>query len=99
MGKKTIPAVPAKRRKSSSTPVVESLSDPLQTTPLTTEERLVHIRGLGERIEGYIKFMSNVGNVVGTSSEAKERAVAAFYEQLAHLEKRLRRIHDDFQLE
>ena len=97
MGKKT--AAAAKRRKPASTPIVESLSDPLQMPPMSTEERLTHIRGLAERIEGYIKYMLKVGSVAGTSSESKERAVAAFYEQLAILEKRLRRIHDDFQLE
>jgi hypothetical protein len=66
--------------------------------PLTREERLKCIEALGERIAGYVRSMSAVGTVNGSSEELKERAVAAFYEQMALAEGRLRRIQDDFQL-
>jgi len=66
--------------------------------PLTTEERLKCIEALGERIAGYVRFMSAVGTLDGSSQELKERAVAAFYEQLARTEVQLRRIQDDLRL-
>jgi hypothetical protein len=66
--------------------------------PLTTEERLKCIEALGERIGGYLRFMSAVGTLNGTSQEQKDRAVAAFYEQLARAEGELRRIQDDLRL-
>ena len=66
--------------------------------PLTTEARLKCIEALGERIAGYVRFMSAVGTLDGSSQELKERAVAAFYEQLARTEGQLRRIQDDLRL-
>jgi 3-deoxy-D-arabino-heptulosonate 7-phosphate (DAHP) synthase class II len=66
--------------------------------PLTTEERLKCIEALGERIAGYVRFMAAVGTLNGSSQELKERAVAAFYEQLALTEGQLRRIQDDLRL-
>jgi len=69
-----------------------------QTLPLTREERLQRIEAMGQRIHGYIQFMGQIGSLNGTSAEAKERAVAAFYECLAVLEGRLSRIHEDLQL-
>ena len=66
--------------------------------PLTTAERLKCIEALGERIAGYVRFMSAVGTLDGSSQELKERAVAAFYEQLARTEGQLRRIQDDLRL-
>ena len=66
--------------------------------PLTTEGRLKCIEALGERIAAYVRFMSTVGTLGGSSQEQKERAVAAFYEQLARTEGQLRRIQDDLRL-
>jgi hypothetical protein len=66
--------------------------------PLTTEERLKCIEALGERIAGYVRFISAVGTLDGSSKELKERAVAAFYEQMALVEGQLRRIQDDLRL-
>src|SRR5262249_59407787 len=43
--------------------------------PLTTEDRLKCIEALGERIAGYVRFMSAVGTLDGSSQELKERAV------------------------
>ena len=47
----------------------------------------------------YIQFMCQVGSLNGTSAEAKERAVAAFYEQMLVVERQLGRIHEDLRLE
>ena len=66
--------------------------------PLTTEGRLKCIEALAERIAGYVRFITAVGTLDGSSQEQKDRAVAAFYEQLARAEGQLRRIQDDLRL-
>ncbi len=72
----------------------------LWSTPgATMLERIERIDALGQRIGGYIKFMSQVGEMTGSSTEAKERAVSAFYENLLMVEQQLRRIQENFQLE
>jgi hypothetical protein len=65
----------------------------------TRETRLVQIKALGERIDGYIKFMCKVAELSGISGEAKDRAVTMFHERLAAMEKELGRIHENVQLE
>jgi len=69
------------------------------TPPWTTEERLHRIEVLGQRINDYVQFMCQVGNLNATSAETKERAIVAFYEQLVVMERQLAHIHDGFQLE
>jgi hypothetical protein len=69
------------------------------TPPWTTEERQQRIEAMGQRIEGYVQFMCQAGNLNTASDEAREKAVTAFYEQMVVVERQLRRIHDDFQLE
>ena len=69
-----------------------------QEPPPTAEERLKRIAALGQRIAGYVQFMGQVASLNGTSAEAKEKAVAEFYEQLVLLERRLGRIHDELHL-
>ena len=69
-----------------------------EAPPLTTEERLQRIAALGERVAAYVRFMGEVGGLVGTSGEMKERALTAFYERLAAAESELRRIQDDLRL-
>jgi len=69
------------------------------TPPWTTEERQQRIAAMGLRITEYIQFMCTVGNPKAASSEAREKAVTAFYEHMIVVERQLRRIHDDFQLE
>jgi hypothetical protein len=56
------------------------------------------IEALGQRINGYVAFMAQVGSLGGTSGEAKEKAVAAFHERLAVLERQLGRICEDLRL-
>jgi hypothetical protein len=62
------------------------------------EERLERIEVLGERISSYVNFMCQVAKLNGTSAEAKERAVSAFYERLVAAESQLSRIHEDLRL-
>ncbi len=69
------------------------------TPPLTTEERLLHLRTLGQRITDYVQFMCALDKLPGTSEEAKQKALAAFYERFVTLEQQLGRIHDNLRLE
>lgn len=69
------------------------------TPPWTMEEHLERIETMGQRINGYIQFMRQVGSMNGTSGEAKERAVKAFYERMLALESQLSRIQDNLRLE
>jgi len=76
----------------------ELLAENRQTAPLTTESRLECIEALAEKIEGYIRFMCTAGSLSGTSNEAKEKAVIAFYERMVVLERQLGRIQEDLRL-
>jgi len=73
-------------------PELEPLVDLLRTPPSTTQDRILHIRALGQRLEGYIQFMCSVRSLSNSSTEAKEIAVAAFHERLVLLERELGRI-------
>jgi hypothetical protein len=79
-------------------PDLEPLADLLRTPPVSTEERLTHIRALGRRIQDYIRFMCAVNKLVGSSAEEKDKAVAAFYEALRDSDDRLGRIHEGLRL-
>ncbi len=79
-------------------PVLETPPDVGLTPPWNTEDRLVHIQALGKRVDQHIRFICAVGNLNGTSMEAKDKAVAVFYERLRSLERQLDRIHEDLQL-
>jgi hypothetical protein len=68
------------------------------TPPATTEECLLRIDLLGQRISEYVRFMCAVGSLESTSEEAKQKAVRGFYDRLAVFAKQLGRIHDDLRL-
>lgn len=70
---------------------------PYHTAPWTTDERLQRIVAMNQQITGYIEFLS-LPDRNGTSEESREKAVAAFYERMAVLERQLARIHDDVRL-
>jgi hypothetical protein len=74
-------------------PELEPVTNLLRTPPLSNEDRLIHIRALGDRVEAYIRFICSVGELRGSSAEEKDRAVVAFYERLRALEQELGRIH------
>jgi hypothetical protein len=67
--------------------------------PWTTAERLQRIEAMGQRINVYVQFMCQVGTLKGSSAEATEKAVSAFYEEMVVLERQLGAIHDAFKLE
>ena len=68
------------------------------TPPWTQEERLQRIEAMGQRISGYIRFIRQVDSLSGTSAEAKERAVIAFYDRMMAVDSQLSRIREDLQL-
>jgi hypothetical protein len=71
---------------------------PWPTPPGTPEERLQRIEAMGQRISGYVQFMCKVEHLNGSSGEAKEKAVAAFYERMLILERQLGRIQEELRL-
>jgi hypothetical protein len=73
-------------------PELDPLNTLLHTPPLTTEDRLMHIQALGQRINGYVRFMCAVGTLESCSGEAKQNAVNVFYDCLATLEPPLGRV-------
>jgi len=70
-------------------PALEPLYDLLRTPPRTTEDRLLHIAALGRRIQQYVRSMRTIGNMAGSSIEAKNLAVIIFHDCLATLEPQL----------
>jgi hypothetical protein len=87
-----------------SRPVAPKGRDPMKagstlSPPTTMEERLQRIESLGRRVDDYIQFMCQIRSLNGSSAEAKERAVTAFYQQMLVVERQLGRIHEDLRLE
>jgi hypothetical protein len=68
------------------------------TPPLTTQDQLLHIRALGQRIAGHVEFMCGVGILQGPSPESKQKAVAVFYDRLKTLERELSGIQENLRL-
>jgi hypothetical protein len=79
----------------STAPLQRPVAD---TPPWTADERLKRIEAMGQRINGYVQFMCAIGSENGTSAEARDKAVIAFYEQMIVLERQLGLIHDEFKL-
>jgi hypothetical protein len=72
---------------------------PWPTPPWTTEECVQRIEAMSQRISGYIQFMCTLSDLNGTSAEAKDKAILAFYERMVVLERQLGRIQEEVQLE
>jgi hypothetical protein len=97
--RKTPLAAKTKSRPSSTFPDLEPITELLRTPPTTPEERLAHIRALGQRIAGYVSFMCGVDRLTSTSREVKEKAITVFYERLVVVDQELGRIQENLQLE
>jgi hypothetical protein len=54
---------------------------------------------MGQWINGYVRFLCEVGSLGGSSAEVREKAVAAFYERMVVVERQLAWIQEDLQLE
>jgi hypothetical protein len=68
------------------------------TPPWTLEERLQRIEALGQRVNGHVRFICQVGSLNGISGEAKEKAVTAFYDRMVAMESQLSCIQEDLRL-
>jgi hypothetical protein len=77
---------------------IEPLTDSWFASAYTTEDRLVRIQALSQKIDGHIDFMRKVDGLPGTSSEAKQKAVEVFYDSLLLMEQHLNRIRENLQL-
>jgi hypothetical protein len=92
-------ATKAKPRAASRVAPALSPSELLNTPPVTTEDRIVRIRALGQRIHGHIQYICGAGSLVSTSTEAKEKATTVFYERLVVLERQLAQIQEGLELQ
>jgi len=61
---------------------------------LTTQQRLEGIEKMLERVSEHVAFMRGVESLPSNSAEAKEAAVAAFYDRMEALERQLGRISE-----
>src|SRR5262245_30990786 len=60
-----------------------------RTPPATTEEFVLHIRLIGKRLDEHVGFMCTAEKLVGTSAEAKCKALSQFYARLHAFEHEL----------
>jgi hypothetical protein len=86
------PPPKTKARPAPTFPELEPIAELLRTKPTTMEDRLAHIRALGQRLLSHVHFMCAVQKLLGSSPCAKEEAVTAFYERLVLVEQELGRI-------
>jgi hypothetical protein len=97
---KTMPTTTNAKASSATAPYrVLPVMDSWFIPPMTMESRLVRIQALGQRIAEHVQFIGAVGELAGTSEEAKQKTVALFYERLLVMEQELARIHENLQLE
>lgn len=82
----------------SSPPAWKPRASLTATPPATLQERQQRIEAMGKRIDGYVHFICELSGSNGASNEAKEKAVAAFYERMVLVEHQLGRIHDELRL-
>jgi hypothetical protein len=88
----------AKPRPTAGSADVEPLDESWTVPPATMEEHLQRIQTLGQRIKVYVQFICAVGKLDGSSAEAKQKAVAVFYDRLFLLEQDLGRIQEALRL-
>ncbi len=87
-----------KSRPAATFPDLEPITELLRSRPVSMEDRLAHIRALGQRLDSHVRFMCAVGKLSGSSEAAKEQAVTIFYERLLFMEQELGRIKEELQL-
>lgn len=91
-------AAKVKPKPSASGTEPEPLPDTWIAAPVSCEECLQRIQTLSHRVDGYVRFMKKIDDVRGTSAEAKQKALIAFYERLLFMERELGRIQEELQL-
>lgn len=100
----TSEATMAKKKKKSTRmvpPTVAKSPKAVFTEPLalTLEEHIHCIKALSQRMDGYIRFVCQLGNEPGASDEVKKRALAVFYRQMIIAERQLGLIYNELRLE
>ena len=65
---------------------------------VTLADHVASIQALGRKVEEHIRFVATVETLPGTSRESRERAVIAFHERLATLERALGQTLEDLRL-
>src|SRR5436309_3080194 len=65
---------------------------------VTLADHLASIQALGRKVEEHVRFVAGVERLPGTSLEAREKAVMAFHERLATLERILGQTLEDLRL-
>jgi hypothetical protein len=91
-------ATRAKARPLAGPGELEPLDESWAVPPSTMEEGLQRIQTLGQRIKVYVQFICAVGKLDGSSAEAKQKAVAVFYDRLLLMEQELGRIQEALRL-
>lgn len=82
-----------------SVPAVRIPSGGVASSPPFQQDRFHDIDQIGQRINGIIRFMCDIGNLPGISGEAREKALTAFHERLIAVEKQLAQIQERLRLE
>jgi hypothetical protein len=95
----TIKAKPSKSPRAAPAPTLQPPTDLSPKGMTAPENRCEFLKGLGERVEGHIRFMCKLEGMVGVSKEAKERALAIFHQRLAGFETELGKIREGLELE
>jgi hypothetical protein len=89
----------ATKAKAKATPLLEPLPQQAPLPPcVTTQERLIQIQLLGRRVLEHVRAVAAIDAVPGTSTEARDKAVAAFHERLLLLERALEKVLEDLRL-
>jgi hypothetical protein len=65
---------------------------------LNTEQRLEGIESMRQRVNSYADYIRQSASLPSTSREAREQAIAAFYDRMATFERELSRIEEGLRL-
>lgn len=66
--------------------------------PANTDECLLRIEVLTERLQNHLRFIQDIGSLHGVSAEMRQRAATSFYERLMQLDRALGRLSDELRL-
>jgi hypothetical protein len=67
--------------------------------PVTVDERRADIDRISLRITDIVRFMCDMKDLPGTSTEVRDKALTAFHERMVAAEKQLAHIQDRLRLE
>jgi hypothetical protein len=82
---------------SAATPDPKSLID-WHRPPTNTDECLMRIEVLTERLQNHLRFIQEIQSLHGVSTEMKCKAATSFYERLLQLDRALGKLGDELRL-